>query len=269
MDASLWMSSVYELVKAYGLWVVFIGITLESLGIPVPGETALVSAALFAGSTHRLTIGSVLLVAATAATSGGMIDYIIGRWIGLRLLVRYGKYVGLDERRLKVGQYLFLQHGGKIVFFGRFVDLLRILAAPLAGANRMSWRYFLFMNALGGICWVVLLGGGAYLFGEEMKRVAGSVQLLLLIAAIGLAAGGFIFFRHHEKELVRRAERSIPGPLLGAAARARDVTDAGREANAGGLDDDRGCQGGVVVAEDVGDYVVDRLVDLARVDERV
>jgi hypothetical protein len=106
------------------------------------------------------------------------------------------------------------------------------------------------------------------LFGKEMKRVAGSVQLLLLIAAIGLAAGGFIFFRHQEKELVRRAERSIPGPLLGAA-RARDVTDAGREANAGGLDDDRGCQGGVVVAEDVGDYVVDRLVNLARVDERV
>jgi membrane protein DedA with SNARE-associated domain len=75
----------------------------ESLGIPVPGETALVSAALFAGSTHRLTIGSVLFVAATAATVGGMIGYIIGSWIGLRLLVRYGKYVGLDERRLKVG----------------------------------------------------------------------------------------------------------------------------------------------------------------------
>ena len=139
VDGSLWMSSVYELVKAYGLWVLFIGITLESMGIPVPGETALVSAALYAGTTHRLTIGSVLFVAATASTVGGIIGYIIGRWIGLRLLVRYGKYVGLDERRLKVGQYLFLRHGGKIVFFGRFVDLLRILAAALAGANRMSW----------------------------------------------------------------------------------------------------------------------------------
>jgi membrane protein DedA with SNARE-associated domain len=268
VDASLWMSSVYELVKAYGLWVLFIGITLECLGIPLPGETALVSAALFAGSTHRLTIGSVLLVAATAATVGGMIGYIIGRWIGLRLLVRYGKYVGLDERRLKVGQYLFLRHGGKIVFFGRFVDLLRIFAAPLAGANRMSWRYFLFMNTLGGICWVLLLGGGAYLFGEEMKRVVWPVQLLLLVAAIGLAAGGIIFFRHHENELLRRAERSIPGPLLCAAGCARDVADAGREANVGGLDDDRSYRG-VVVAEDVGDNVVDRLVDVARVDEGV
>jgi membrane protein DedA with SNARE-associated domain len=267
VDASLWMSSVYELVKAYGLWVLFIGITLECMGIPVPGEMALVSAALYAGSTHGLTIGSVLFVAAAAAMIGGMVGYIIGRWIGLRLLIRYGKYVGLDERRLKVGQYLFLRHGGKIVFFGRFVDLLRILAAALAGANRMSWPYFLFVNALGGICWVLLLGGGAYLFGEEMKRVVFPVQLLLLIAAIGLAVGGIIFFRHHEKELVGRAERSIPGPLLGAAARARDVADAGREANVGGLDDDRGCRDGV--AEDVGDNVVDRLVDVARVDEGV
>jgi len=69
VHASLWMSSVYELVKAYGLWVLFIGITLECMGIPVPGETVLVSAALYAGSTHRLTIGSVMLVAATVAVS--------------------------------------------------------------------------------------------------------------------------------------------------------------------------------------------------------
>ena len=97
------------------------------MGIPLPGETMLVSAALYAGSTHRVAIGAVMLVAATAATVGGMIGYVIGRWIGLRLLVRYGKYVRLDERRLKVGQYLFLRHGGKIVFFGRFVDRCEFL----------------------------------------------------------------------------------------------------------------------------------------------
>ena len=90
-----------------------------------------------------------------------------------------------------------------------------ILATPLADANRMSWRYFLFMNALGGISWVLLLGGSAYLFGEATKRVVLPVQLLLLIAATGLAAGGIIFFHHHEKELVRLAESAIPGPLLG------------------------------------------------------
>jgi membrane protein DedA with SNARE-associated domain len=227
VHASFWISSIHELVKAYGLWALFVAITLECMGVPVPGETVLVSAALYAGSTHRLTIDLVMLVAATAATTGGMIGYLIGHWIGLRLLVRYGKYVRLDERHLKVGQYLFLQHGGKIIFFGRFVDPLRILAAVLAGANRMSWPYFLIMNALGGICWVLLLGGGAYLFGEQMKRVAGPVHLLLLIVAIGLVAGGIIFFRHHEKELVQRAESAIPGPLLDAPARASDVAEGG------------------------------------------
>ena len=213
VDASLWMSSVHEVLKTYGLWALFIGITLEGTGIPVPGETMLLSAALYAGSTHRLTIGLVMLVAATAAPVGGTIGYVIGRWIGLRLLVRYGKYVRLDERRLKVGQYLFLRHGGKIVFFGRFVDPLRILAAVLAGANRMSTFYFLFLNTLGGICWVMLLGGGAYLFGEQTKRVAGTVNLLLLIVAIGLVVSSIIFFRYHEKVLVQRAESALPGPL--------------------------------------------------------
>jgi membrane protein DedA with SNARE-associated domain len=227
VHASLWMPSVHEVLKAYGLWALFVGITLESMGIPLPGETMLVSAALYAGSTHRLAIGSVMLVAAAAATAGGMIGYVIGRWIGLRLLVRCGKYVRLDERRLKIGQYLFLRHGGKIVFFGRFVDPLRILAAVLAGANRMSRPYFLFVNGVSGICWVLLMGGGAYLFGEQMKRVAGSVDLLLVIVAVGLAVGGIIFFRHHEKQLEQRAESAIPGPLVDTPVFARDVADSG------------------------------------------
>ena len=139
----------------------------------MPGETALVTAALYAGSTHQIGIASVVLVAAMAAIIGDNIGYLIGRSIGIRLVVRYGGYVRLNEPRLKVGQYLFLRHGGKIVFFGRFVAFLRTFAALLAGVNRMSWPHFLIMNALGGICWASLFGGGAYLFGEQMKRVPG------------------------------------------------------------------------------------------------
>jgi hypothetical protein len=149
--------------------------------------------------------------------------YVIGRSIGLGLLVRYGRYVRLDEHHLKVGQYLFLRHGGKIVFFGRFVALLRTFAAVLAGANRMSAPHFLFMNALGGICWALLFGGGAYLIGEQIERVAGPVGVLLLIVAIGFVIAGIIYFRRHEKELEQRAERAIPGPLLGALAKAQGV----------------------------------------------
>jgi membrane protein DedA with SNARE-associated domain len=207
-------SWLQDLIQVYGLWVLFTVVMLESIGVPMPGETALVTAALYAGSTHQIGVVSVVLVAATAAIVGDNIGYLIGRTIRIRVLVRYGKYVRLNEPRLKVGQYMFLRHGGKIVFFGRFVALLRTYAALLAGANRMDWPHFLIMNALGGICWASLFGGGAYLFGEQMKRVAGPVSILLLIVAIGLAAAGIVFFRHHEKELEEQAEAALPGPWL-------------------------------------------------------
>lgn len=111
--------------------------------------------------------------------------------------------------RLKIGQYLFLRHGGKIVLIARFVTVLRTFAALLAGVNRMRWRYFALMNAIGGICWASLFGGGAYLFGEEVHRVTGPIRLLLVVVAIGLVIAGILFFRHREKELEQRADAAL------------------------------------------------------------
>ena len=201
---------IHDLIQAYGLWVLFGIVMLESMGLPMPGETALVTAALYSAATHQVGIMSVVGAAAVAAIIGDNLGYLIGRTIGLRLIVRYGRYIGLHERRLKVGQYLFLRHGGKIVFFGRFVALLRTFAALLAGANLMRWPHFLLMNALGGVCWAAVFGFGTYLLGEQMKRVAGPVGLLMLAVALILMVAGFIFFRHHEKELEDRAEAAIP-----------------------------------------------------------
>ena len=226
---ALWLphTPIHQLIRAYGLWILFFGLTLECACIPLPGEALLISAALYAGSTHRLTIEVVVLVAALGAASGGMIGYVIGRSIGFQLLLHYGKYIWLDERRLKVGQYLFLRHGGKIVFFGRFIDPLRIFAGVLAGANRMNWTPFLFMNALGALCWTALIAGGAYALGAQIKHVAGIVSLLLLVVALGLIVAGIIFFRRHERELEQRAEAAIPGPLSGASGPAsRSMTAA-------------------------------------------
>jgi len=204
---------MHDLIQIYGLWVLFGLIMMESMGVPVPGETALVTAAIYAGLTHRISIVSVVLVAATAAIVGDNIGYLIGRSLGLRLLTRYGKYIHFNEPRLKVGHYLFLRHGGKIVFFGRFVAILRTYSALLAGSNRMNWRYFLVMNALGGICWASAFGIGAYLFGEQATLVAGPVSYLLLAGAIALVIAGVAFFRYHENELVQRAEAAFPGPV--------------------------------------------------------
>lgn len=203
---------IEHMIQTYGLWALFTVVMLESIGVPVPGETALVTTAIYAGSTHQIDIVWVVLVAAAAAIIGDNIGYFIGRSIGVRLLVRYGTYLRLDQKRLKVGQYLFLRHGGKIVFFGRFVAILRTFAAFLAGVNLMSWPRFLMMNALGGVSWVCLFAGGAYVFGEQINRVAGPARLVLMLAAGGVAAAGIIFFRRYEQELEQRAKAAIPGP---------------------------------------------------------
>lgn len=142
-------SWIHDLIQAYGLWALFTVVTLECMGVPLPGETALVATALYAGSTHRIGAALVVVVAATAAMLGDNIGYLIGRSIGVRLIIRYGRYVRLNEARLKVGQYLFIRHGGKIVFFGRFVAVLRTYSALLAGVNLMHWPHFFIMNALG------------------------------------------------------------------------------------------------------------------------
>ena len=96
---------------------------------------------------------------------------MIGAWGGLRLLRRYGRYVRIDERRIKLGHYLFLRHGGKVVFFGRFTAVLRTYAAFLAGTLHMEWKRFLFFNASGGIIWSLVFGLGAY-WAQDAFRAA-------------------------------------------------------------------------------------------------
>ena len=128
-----------------------LAICLESLGVPFPGEATLLAAAIYAGTTHRLDIALVITAAAAGAIIGGVIGFCIGRSFGFWLLTKYGSKIGLNERRIRLGQYLFLRYGGLVVFLGRFVALLRALASFLAGANRMSWPRFLVVNAAGAL----------------------------------------------------------------------------------------------------------------------
>ena len=119
------------LIHEYGLIAVAAIVGLEFLGIPVPGETALLGAAIYTGAKHDLNIIAVILTAAGAAMVGRMIGYVIGHEFGYRLLLRYGHYAGLTTGRVKLGQYLFLRYGGKIIFIAQFVPVLRSLAGLL------------------------------------------------------------------------------------------------------------------------------------------
>jgi membrane protein DedA with SNARE-associated domain len=209
-----WLSAEYltQLIATYGYVAVAVIIGLESMGLPLPGESALVLAALYA-SRHDHNIVGVVAAAATGAILGDNIGYWIGREFGYRLLLRYGGYIGLSASKIKLGQYLFLRHGGKVVFFGRFVAILRILAAFLAGVNRMDWRRFLLANAAGGILWASAVGFGAYTFGKAVLRVTGPLGIALIIVSVALIVGALWFARRHEAELEAEAEQALPGPL--------------------------------------------------------
>ena len=198
-----------RLLATYGYAAIFAMVMLESAGIPLPGETILISASIYTGTTGALDIRFVIAAAAAGAILGDNIGFWVGRTFGQRLLSRWGHLIGLDERKLKLGQYLFMQHGGKIVFFGRFVALLRAFAAILAGVNRLSPFRFFMWNAAGGIVWAGVFGLGGYLLGEGVQRIAGPIGWAAL--ALALVAGLILwrFFKIHEEQLYAGAEAGV------------------------------------------------------------
>jgi membrane protein DedA with SNARE-associated domain len=200
-------------LESYGYLVVFGLVMLESIGLPVPGETALIAAALYAGTTHKLEIWAIVAVAAAAAIIGDNIGYSIGRYGGARLLLRYGHKIHLHEGRLKIGIWLFRRHGGKVVFWGRFVSILRTWAAFLAGANHMEWRRFLFFNAAGGIVWATLYGVVYYVFGATLSRLSTTIDVTIGIGSAAILIAFVVWTRRKEGELQKRAEREIEGSV--------------------------------------------------------
>ena len=213
---------LHEFVANYGYFAVFAIVAAESAGIPLPGETTLVSAAIFAGQ-GTLDIRAVIACAAAGAILGDNAGYWVGREYGFPIVLKYGRYLNLDEPRLKLGQYLFQRHGGKIVFFGRFVALLRAFAAVLAGINHLAWPRFFTFNALGGIVWASLFGLGGFFLGKAFEHYARPVGVAALIAAIIGAVAAQRFIAHHEKALIAQAEAALPGPLVAPVARERRI----------------------------------------------
>src|SRR5262249_16047411 len=139
--------------------------------------------------------------------------FLVGREGGFRLLRRYGRYIRLDERKVKLGLYLFRRHGSKVVFFGRFVAVLRAWAAFLAGTNRMPWPPFLLFNALGGIVWAVVYGLGGYFLGQSIDRLEGPVGTITIVLAAIIIIVSLIFVWRNERKLEEKAEKALPGPI--------------------------------------------------------
>ena len=204
--------NISQIIASYGYLALFALVAGESLGIPLPGETALITAAIYAGTTHRLSPWVIFAVAAAAAIIGDNIGFWIGVKGGYRLARRYGPKVRLDERKLKTARYLFDRHGGKVVFLGRFVSVLRTYAAFLAGTSRMRWWRFLPANALGGILWAAVYTTAAYLAGSALQRVTGVVDWVLGGLAVVVIVATVLLIR-------QQFGRSRPAPRPPTPAR--------------------------------------------------
>jgi len=175
----------------HGLPLLFAVIMLESFGIPLPGETALIAFGVLASQGHY-SIVVVIAVAATAAIIGDNLGYeLIGRKGGRRLLERWEPLRRRAERILPPTEELMAKHGGKVVFFGRFITVLRYTAAWVAGIAGMPWRKFLFWNAAGGICWATLVGLVSYYAGGA---AADAIQRYGIYAAAVVVGAVLIFF---------------------------------------------------------------------------
>jgi undecaprenyl-diphosphatase len=180
------LAALIHIPANVGYAAVFALVAIETMGIPVPGETALIAAALLAHK-GEMDIGTLVLVAAVAAIVGDNVGFAIGRRYGRRLLLAPGPLHAHRLKVLELGEPFFAKHGPKAVFLGRWVSGLRIASAWLAGINRMRWPVFLFWNALGGIAWAASIGFAIYFLGsvaEHVLAIFGPVAAAVVVALI-------------------------------------------------------------------------------------
>jgi membrane protein DedA with SNARE-associated domain len=219
MTAPVWLD---QAILMWGYWVVLVAVMIETMGVPFPGETALVIAAIYAGTGRPLNIALVILAASVGAILGDNFGYSVGRYGGYPLVRRVLRAFRVRESALDGARAYFARHGDKTVFIGRFFAILRITVAFLAGVNHMPWRRFLFWNALGGIVWGTIYGLLGYILGRNLPllntvlNVIGVGGTVLLAAAI---AGAIILWFVRRRRIVRRLMED------GETAGARDAPE--------------------------------------------
>jgi membrane protein DedA with SNARE-associated domain len=199
--------SVTHLVEVFGYPLMFLAVMAESSGVPVPGETGLITASILA-SQGKLHVWLVIPLAALAAIVGDNIGYQIGRKGGRWLLERPGRFERQRRQVIETGEPFFERHGPKAVFFGRFILGLRVWASWLAGATHMRWRSFFLWNAIGGICWATAIGLIAYFLGSAAGNAIQTFGLFGLFAVLVVLVGAYLAHRRHSRATALAGERA-------------------------------------------------------------
>jgi membrane protein DedA with SNARE-associated domain len=179
-------------------------IGLESMGVPSPGETALVLAAILA-SQGKLQIWLVILIGVASAIAGDNIGYLLGRKFGRDVLVSRGPFHEHRRQAVEVGDRFFERHGPKTVFIARWIALIRFAAAWLAGINKMPFPLFFFWNALGGITWGITFGLVGYFGGEAAAHVLAQAGIIGAIVLGAIAVVAFAYVKLRSRARARRS----------------------------------------------------------------
>jgi membrane protein DedA with SNARE-associated domain len=229
---TIMLETITHLVTNYGYIVVAFFILFECAGFPLPGETALLVAAGFAGA-GKLSIAIVIIIAAAAAILGDAGGYWIGRLLGRGFVVHWGKYVGLSESKMQTLEGFFVKHGSLTVFFGRFVGVLRTYSALFAGISKMPYLTFTIFNALGGIVWAVVFGTIGFLFGQNVDEIENLARIFgwgALLGVVLIAATWYL--RRWAKSTVRDAvhESGLRGIAMRVLSGAALVATSGGRA---------------------------------------
>jgi len=196
-------------LKHYGYLAVAVFLFLEDFGVPLPGETMLIAAALYAGAGH-LNVWAVGVVAFIAAVLGDNVGYLIGRKGGVVLVHRFGKYVFITPERFDRAHRFFQHHGGWVVTVARFIEGLRQLNGVIAGTVGMPWKRFLFFNMLGAALWVGTWTTIGYVAGSHVETIARDFTYFAIAAGV-LAAGYLGWYLHRRRKHRRAGEESDAG----------------------------------------------------------
>lgn len=197
-----------HLVVTYGYWAILLGVAVDSFGVPVPGEAMLLAASVYAGATHRLALPLVIGAAAVGAICGDNLSFGLGRQGGSLLLRRWGEVVGFGQRRQRLAHYLIGQYGRWAVVIGRFVPIVHIWTAFLAGTHAMPWKRFVLCNAIGCVSWACLLGAAGYFFGGAALRAGGEMAVVLPLMGTSIVVIAVLVLRGMEDYLQQAADRA-------------------------------------------------------------
>jgi undecaprenyl-diphosphatase len=200
-----------SLIERYGYVFVFLGVVLEGVGIPLPGETVLIAAGALAHQ-GSLTLWETLVLGSLGAVVGGQVGYGVGRFGGRPFVLRWGRYAFITPERLGRAERFFEMHGGRAVFLARFITGLRVFGALAAGMSRMSWGKFTLYSVLGGVVWATAAVALGYFLWASIDLVEHWIDRLSLLLAAALVLVVILRWSYRKAMRTRRDEHPKEGP---------------------------------------------------------